>query len=191
MKWDEYFYYSEESKSKLKWKIDIPSGRYKAIFKAKIGKDAGSLNNGSNYYLVLLNRKSYKVHRIIWELLIGKIPENHYIDHVDGNRENNCITNLRIVDSGKNARNRKISSNNTSEVVGVMLRTKLVNGKEIKNWVAAWAPIDKKWQEKWFSVNKYGFEEAKQLAISYRNDRIAKLNALGAGYTDRHMKGKQ
>jgi len=44
-------------------------------------------------------------HRIAWYLYYGELPENQ-IDHIDGNRTNNKIDNLRDVTSQQNAMNR-------------------------------------------------------------------------------------
>ena len=51
--------------------------------------------------------------------------------------------------------------NNTSGTVGVMYNIK--NG-----WIAHWMNKDMNTQRKCFSVNKYGNDQAKQLAIDYR-----------------------
>ena len=68
--------------------------------------------HGSIFY------KYLKAHRVIWLLVYGEWP-NGEIDHIDGNRENNRIHNLRVVTSSENARNRKVQSNNKSGVPGV------------------------------------------------------------------------
>lgn len=39
-----------------------------------------------------------------------------------------------------------------------------------------------------FSCNKYGHEQAFQLACQWREQKIAELNAQGAGYSERHGK---
>lgn len=56
-------------------------------------------------------------HRVIWAMVYDEWPET--IDHIDGNRENNRIDNLRSVAKGENARNVKRSRANTSGVTGV------------------------------------------------------------------------
>ena len=50
-------------------------------------------------------RKTYRVHRIIWEMLKGPIPEGYVIDHIDGNRGNNRIENLRLATHIQNSAN--------------------------------------------------------------------------------------
>lgn len=45
-------------------------------------------------------------------------PENE-IDHIDGNKDNNRIDNLRSVTSKQNARNRKLKTGNRTGYSGV------------------------------------------------------------------------
>lgn len=40
------------------------------------------------------------VHRIVWEESYGSIPEGYVIHHIDGNKENNEISNLELKASG-------------------------------------------------------------------------------------------
>lgn len=56
-------------------------------------------------------------HRVIWKLVHGKEPAE--IDHINGDTSDNRLENLRAAEKSSNARNRKISSNNTSGIVGV------------------------------------------------------------------------
>lgn len=63
----------------------------------------GSLRNG--YLRVTINGHYYSIHRLIYETFIGPIPEGMYIDHIDGNRKNNSLTNLRLVTQSKNMTN--------------------------------------------------------------------------------------
>ena len=62
-------------------------------------------------------RKSFYAHRVVWALYYGEWP--NYIDHIDRNRLNNHISNLRSVNHSENAKNKNIPSNNTSGHKGV------------------------------------------------------------------------
>ena len=66
------------------------------------GRIAGSVTK-EGYREVMLNEKIYKIHRLIWFLENEKIGEQ--IDHIDGNRLNNKIQNLRSVNQYQNQRN--------------------------------------------------------------------------------------
>jgi hypothetical protein len=43
-----------------------------------------------------------RVHRVVYETHIGKIPEGHEIDHISGDKHNNDISNLRAVTRSEN-----------------------------------------------------------------------------------------
>jgi hypothetical protein len=64
-----------------------------------------------------VNGKIHRVHRLIYLYHYGYIPQ--CIDHIDGNRSNNLIENLRSADRSQNNFNQRISSKNTSGVKGV------------------------------------------------------------------------
>ncbi len=103
----ELFRYDGES---LIWK----SGRRG---QSKAGVVAGCLNPDTKYICIGADNNVYRAHRLIFLYCHGYLPE--FIDHIDGNRSNNRIDNLRAATMGQNHRNRKISKNNTSGIKGV------------------------------------------------------------------------
>lgn len=78
---------------------------------------AYSHGNGG-YTSTPVNGKLYKTHRLIWLYHNGYMPEGQ-IDHIDRNKSNNKIENLREVSQRCNNINSKISKKNTSGVTGV------------------------------------------------------------------------
>lgn len=72
-------------------------------------------NNTSGYQRVQFNQKvegikqhrNILVHRIVWDAFKGEVPEGYEIDHIDFNRSNNCIDNLRLLSIGANRRRKK------------------------------------------------------------------------------------
>ena len=54
----------------------------------------------------------YYAHRIIWRMTYDETPED--IDHINGNRSDNRLENLRNVSRSENLRNRRLSKNNNS-----------------------------------------------------------------------------
>lgn len=90
---------------------------------ANIGDRAGSLMQigyiGINSKLVHNPTRPEMAHRIIWVMHHGAIPEKMNIDHIDGNRLNNRIENLRCVSHQDNMRNVRMWRHNTSGINGV------------------------------------------------------------------------
>ena len=49
------------------------------------------------------HRRIYKrVHRLVWETFNGLIPDGLTIDHIDSNKQNNCLSNLRLLTRKEN-----------------------------------------------------------------------------------------
>lgn len=69
------------------------------------------------YWQVKIKGKMYSLHHLIWWIHHGHKPR--YIDHIDGNPENNCIENLRECTLSENQRNSKLSRRNTTGVKNV------------------------------------------------------------------------
>lgn len=105
----EYFDYNAET-GELTWRVSLSSN-------APIGAKAGCLNN-RGYLTVQVNKKSYKVHRVIWLWVHGYFPE-HQVDHINRDRADNRLENLREATQSCNLRNAKQKSNNISGVTGV------------------------------------------------------------------------
>jgi len=82
----------------------------------KVGDVAGSLN-GRGYLYTRINSKKYLTHRIIFLMHHGYLP--YCLDHIDGNKINNRIENLRPATTSENCRNSRIGKNNTSGFKGV------------------------------------------------------------------------
>jgi hypothetical protein len=68
--------------------------------------------NDSGYICVRFKRKQTRVHRIIWLMEYGYWPE-HQIDHVNGDRSDNRIKNLRKATNSENSANRTGSKSNS------------------------------------------------------------------------------
>jgi len=81
-----------------------------------IGKIAGTLNP-SGYIRVQISGKFYPVHKLVYLIKNKVYPK--YIDHINGNRADNRIENLREVTPTQNQYNKKIGKSNTSGIKGV------------------------------------------------------------------------
>jgi hypothetical protein len=69
--------------------------------------------------------KEYAVHRVIWAVVYGAWPETS-LDHIDHDKRNNRVENLRLAEAGDNQRNLSRYKNNTSGRTGVQ---QLVSGR--------------------------------------------------------------
>jgi len=87
---------------------------------SKIGEKVGSLF-GTGYRRMSWRNKSVAHHRVVWIYHYGSVTGQ--IDHINRNKCDNRIENLRCVTASVNASNRGTSSSNSSGVVGVSFNT--------------------------------------------------------------------
>ena len=71
------------------------------------GKKLKPINHNTGYsvYTMRINgteQKQVRAHRFVWEALVGEIPEGMVINHLDGNKQNNCIDNLEVCTPSEN-----------------------------------------------------------------------------------------
>jgi hypothetical protein len=81
------------------------------------GKEITGLSK-QGYFRVSIDYVRYLAHRVAWLIYYGEMPSGE-IDHINGDRTDNRIENLRCVSSKGNARNMGLKSNNSSGVCGV------------------------------------------------------------------------
>jgi hypothetical protein len=93
----------------LMWNID-PGG-------AVLPGDVAGTKHHTGYLITHYNGYNYMVHRIAWIYIHGTWPQQD-IDHINGDRSDNRIKNLRDVTRSENCRNRKAESS-ISGVTGV------------------------------------------------------------------------
>jgi hypothetical protein len=109
---EELHKFFEYKEGNLYWKI-------KPRNNAKIGDKVGSLDS-KGYIVLKLNNLIYKMHRIIWVYHYDTIPSNLQIDHIDGDKANNTIENLRLATNSQNNFNNKSAFRNSkSNILGV------------------------------------------------------------------------
>jgi hypothetical protein len=98
----------------FRWKISVRSFGGKT----KIGSVAGSVND-QGYVLLNVNRRNERAHRIAWQLTNGPIPDGYEIDHENGVRNDNRISNLFLKTRSGNTLNRRLLDTNCSGYPGV------------------------------------------------------------------------
>lgn len=93
-----------------------PTGR---VWSEKVQREVlpGVNLPGYKYFNLRVNGKTkpYALHRLVAETYLGEIGEDMVVDHVDGNKFNNEVTNLRIISRSHNSasfhdRNRDIGN---------------------------------------------------------------------------------
>jgi HNH endonuclease/AP2 domain len=114
----EFFEYKNGS---LYWKKVVHPNKQHLI-----GCEVGSIHS-TGYRHVTWMSKIWKVHRLIFVLHHGYLPKE--IDHINGDRADNRIENLRAVTRSENQCNRPALTSNTSGYPGVSWH------KKSKAWV--------------------------------------------------------
>lgn len=183
------FYYCDTSSTGLRFNKNIVRGLGNGyIYKIK-GEEAGtrSFMRGGEKHMIrvrLNNSRLVPVHRIIWTMMFGKIPDGNIVDHIDGDPFNNNISNLRSIPSEENTRNARKRTDNKTGITGVTYREGYPP-KSYPGYTASWKENGIN-RSKSFSIKKYGQELAFLCACEMRDKMIKILNANGLGYTERH-----
>lgn len=99
------------------------------------GKSAVIKAGKKRYARVTVNGKAESLHRMIYLWHHGYLPE--VVDHIDNNRENNHIENLREVTQQQNCLNRKHHANSKSPYKNVYLQPPTKNPEWKRNWVVS------------------------------------------------------
>lgn len=169
-----HFKYSEESPSGL-IRLKCPN------CKSKVGTATGSLNS-RGYWTVYYNRKSYSAARVIYCLINGSIPVDKVIDHIDMNKTNNKIENLRLVSISENNCNKPINKSNKTGVTGVMYIE--INNRcgKVNKYYRAVISDGTRNIVKSFNISTFGESAAFDMAVEYRRNKQESL----VNYTKRH-----
>ncbi len=120
----------DELTGKLTWKVK-PNGR------VELGSEVGHRRK-DGYLSTKIKRKNYLVHRLIWRIAYGEDPECD-IDHINGDRSDNRLKNLRLATRQQNLRNSANLKNNTTGYKGVFFHSQsgkfrariIISGKRI------------------------------------------------------------
>ena len=146
-------------------RLEISQERVLELFYYKDGnlyhrsndKPAGSVAKNHRYARVVIKQKSHKLHRLIFLYHKGYLPD--IVDHINGDRYDNRIENLREANTYQNRQNSRIYSTSKSGVKNVY-----------------WQANCKKWRvtmhingKKHYFGMYTDLEEAKQVATSMRN----------------------
>lgn len=85
--------------------------------RAVAGAVSGS-DNGKGYICIRIEGVNYRAHQLAWLFTNGEWP-SEWLDHINRDRKDNRICNLRLATPALNAQNRTLHMNNTSGMTGV------------------------------------------------------------------------
>lgn len=154
---------------KANYKYDPKTGE---VF-GKKGEVIGSKNHEG--YLVTSikdihgKKRSVKLHRVGWFLYYGKWPEQ-FLDHIDGNKSNNKISNLRDVSNQENIMNKTKPSWNDLGMSNIRLK-KFAHGYEYICVLTQQEALD-------LNKGKPTYERRRRLRdiVLFRNKLFEKIN---------------
>jgi len=124
------------------------------------GSKAGHISK-RGYVALVWNYTVYRAHRVAWAWVYGNSLSQ--VDHINGNKSDNRISNLRLANRHENGRNRKINANNTSGFKGVYFR----RGLKVRSWQAMIPLNGKRISLGYFETPEKAGEAYKQAAIKY------------------------
>lgn len=87
----------------------------------RAGRVAGCVSP-DDYRRVGFDMSEYLAHRLVWALHHDEVPE--FLDHINGDKDDNRIENLRPASKSENGMNRSKQRNNVSGVKGVCWDTR-------------------------------------------------------------------
>lgn len=134
------------------------------------GKAALTSLNGCGYRVGSVLGRRVRAHHVAWAIFHGEWPS--MIDHINGDRADNRIANLRKASPSQNQRNAFMSSRNTSGFTGVSF------DKKRKKWKAALS-----------ASGRYvylGLFDRKEAAIEAR-----RVGSVKYGFSTRHGEPKR
>jgi hypothetical protein len=86
--------------------------------RAIVGEKAGTLRP-DGYTIITINGMRYRAHHLAWLYAYGELPPSTHVDHINGDRGDNRIENLRLASHGENLMNRGRQVNNRAGYKGI------------------------------------------------------------------------
>ena len=90
---------------------------FNAINSRDAGKETFITLHHEGYFRGMIYGRVYAAHRVIWAMQYGYWPDQ--VDHINGDRQDNRLVNLREVSHLENMQNKRLYSNNKSGHAGV------------------------------------------------------------------------
>ena len=150
---------------KERLKYDKDTGLFEWKHQHKRGRKEGSVGFEENGYHIIalhINKRTHKylAHRLAWFYVYGEYPDKD-IDHINHDRMDNRISNLRLVSNSENSKNQKLRDSNKSGHSGVYY------DKSRDKWCARIMNGGKKIWGGRFTDKQEAFAKAKELYEHY------------------------
>lgn len=126
------------------------------------GMEAGCTHS-NGYVYVSICGKPFMAHRIAWVIFFGEEPKSE-LDHINGNKADNRISNLREASHSENLANRKAQKNNMTGFKGVSYH------KHSGRFMARAVKNGKTFNLGYFNTADEAHEAYKKIALSLHGD---------------------
>jgi hypothetical protein len=108
----------EAVRSRLDYEPDTGLFRWRGTVnknkKIRAGDIAGT-GRSDGYITIGVAGTQYLAHRLVWLYVHGFLPPND-VDHIDGDRKNNRLGNLRLATRSENHQNRHVARSNSGRI---------------------------------------------------------------------------
>ena len=129
------------------------------------GHRAGSLHKPEGYRQIKAGKKYVYEHRVIMLLVHGSLPKGIQVDHINHDRTDNRLENLRLVTHTENGRNTKMHSTNTTGVIGTTYIKRAnqyvaqIHIKGVNHYLGCFKTLEEASAARKAAEIKYGFHE--------------------------------
>lgn len=109
-------------------------GRIKNIKTGKIKiQQISSTGYPSAKFDTKINKKTYDIHRLVAKLFIGECPDGNIVNHKDGNKQNNKLSNLEYITYSENNIHAFIMGLNKRRTISVKVDINQIETVDIQN----------------------------------------------------------
>ena len=147
------------------FKASVWQNRNCKIWNTRFANTPAGCSSDGRYITIRINEHQYWAHRLAYIYVHGGLPDRE-IDHINRNGCDNRIVNLRCVNRVFNQRNVKITTKNSSGVVGVSFDKQkskwqvLISASGKHVFVGRFIDFDDAVKARYEAEKKYGFTDS-------------------------------